>query len=51
MLERWCEVEGRDPQEISRSANVGFYMGVDQADADRRRRDFREFFGDRADGL
>ena len=27
VLEKWCEVEGRDPTEISRSANVGFYMG------------------------
>lgn len=51
VLEKWCEVEGRDPTEISRSANVGFYMGVDNADADRRRREFREFYGDLADGL
>ena len=51
VLERWCEVEGRDPQEISRSANVGFYMGVDEAEADRQRQAFREFFGARADDL
>jgi alkanesulfonate monooxygenase SsuD/methylene tetrahydromethanopterin reductase-like flavin-dependent oxidoreductase (luciferase family) len=31
----WCEREGRDPSEIIRSINLGFYMGADDAGARR----------------
>lgn len=30
ILDQWCEKEGRDPRAIVRSANVGFYVGVDE---------------------
>ena len=36
VLDQWCEVEVRDPGEIERSANVGFYMGVDEAAARKK---------------
>ena len=49
VLEHWCEVDGRDPAEITRSVEVGFYMGADQADANRLRRRFQEQWGDEAE--
>jgi F420-dependent oxidoreductase-like protein len=49
VLEGWCETEGRDPGEITRSVNTGFYMGVDQAEADRLRRHFEQEWGSMAD--
>jgi len=35
-LDRCCEERGRDPREIERSVNVGFYMGAGAAGADRK---------------
>jgi alkanesulfonate monooxygenase SsuD/methylene tetrahydromethanopterin reductase-like flavin-dependent oxidoreductase (luciferase family) len=49
VLERWCDREGRDPAEITRSVNVGFYMGADDADAQRLRGRFGEAWEERAD--
>ncbi len=37
VLDAACEREGRDPASIGRAVNVGFYMGVDPADAKRKR--------------
>ena len=37
VLEAACDKIGRDPAEISRAVNVGFYMGVDEASAKRKR--------------
>ena len=45
-LEGWCEVEDRDPAEITRSVNLGFYMGVTEADAKRKREEFQQAFGE-----
>ena len=42
LLDRLCEAEGRDPTDIVRSANVGFYMGADEQAAQRKRREFEE---------
>lgn len=33
VLDRWCEREGRDPALIARTVNVGFHLGVTEADA------------------
>jgi len=38
VLDRWCEKLGRDPAGIPRTLNLGFYMGVDEATAERKRR-------------
>ena len=55
VLDRWCHVEGRDPAEIRRSVNLGFYMGTDQADVARKRRVFSETWkvreGDHSQGM
>ena len=42
LLDRLCEAEGRDPADIVRSCNVGFYMGADEQAAQRKRREFEE---------
>ena len=42
LLDRLCETEGRDPGDVWRSANVGFYMGADEKSAQRKRREFEE---------
>ena len=49
VLERWCQVENRNSEELSRSVNVGIYMGADQSDADCQRRRFLDRWGPRAD--
>jgi alkanesulfonate monooxygenase SsuD/methylene tetrahydromethanopterin reductase-like flavin-dependent oxidoreductase (luciferase family) len=35
VLDKWCEVEDRDPDSIDRSINLHMQMGANQADADR----------------
>ena len=45
VLDRWCETEGRDPASITRSVNLGFYMGVDEADARRKHDDVESAWG------
>ena len=41
VLHDWCVKEKRDPKEIIRSANVGFYMGADEKGAARHEALFR----------
>ena len=48
VLDRWCEVEGRDPGEISRTVNVGFHFGATPSEAKRKRNQFLESYGERA---
>lgn len=54
ILDSWCEKEGRDPAEITRSLNLGFYMSADEAGADAARQkyydDFQEQAADRVGG-
>ncbi|MBI4246611.1 MAG: LLM class flavin-dependent oxidoreductase [Candidatus Rokubacteria bacterium] len=35
VLDDWCDKEGRDPRTITRTVNVGFYMGADAKSAAR----------------
>ena len=43
VLDRWCEVEGRDPAPIRRGVKLGLYMGVDELSANRKREEFEPF--------
>ena len=49
VLERWCEREGRDPGEIARSVNVGFWVGIDAAEARKERQRYDTQYGDAAE--
>ena len=49
VLEQWCEHEGRDPEEITRSVNVGFWMGTNQADSGPEHQRYQERYGARAE--
>ena len=42
VLDDWCDKEGRNPASIERSVNVGFYMGVDDAEAEAIRSRFSD---------
>lgn len=48
ILERWCEFHGRNPAEITRTVNVGFYLGTDETKANNKKRLFHEKWGDKA---
>lgn len=50
-LERACEKIGRDPAEVERSVNLGFYMGADEAAAERNRKEVARFDAVRATGM
>jgi alkanesulfonate monooxygenase SsuD/methylene tetrahydromethanopterin reductase-like flavin-dependent oxidoreductase (luciferase family) len=45
VLDAWCDQEGRDPKSIIRTANVGFYMGVDNRGMKRQEQKLREHWG------
>ena len=45
VVQQWCEREGRDPRQMRNSVNLGFYMGITAADAERKRERAREDFG------
>ncbi|MBM3943998.1 MAG: TIGR03560 family F420-dependent LLM class oxidoreductase [SAR202 cluster bacterium] len=48
VLDEWCDKEGRDGGEILRSANVGLFLGANQAEAKKKRAQFEKMFGERA---
>ena len=45
VLDQWCDKEGRDPASITRSVNLGFYMGTDEADARKKHDDIERAWG------
>ena len=49
VLNQWCEREDRNPDEIARSVNVGFWMGATEADAKRERERYQQQYGERAE--
>ena len=49
VLDGWCDKEGRNPADITRTVNVGLYMGVDEVSARRIRQGFDGKWGARAD--
>ncbi|MEE9199636.1 MAG: TIGR03560 family F420-dependent LLM class oxidoreductase [Dehalococcoidia bacterium] len=51
VLDRWCEVEDRDPAQIQRSVNVAFYMGADEAGVQGKRREFQQVWKDEPEEL
>jgi F420-dependent oxidoreductase-like protein len=48
VLDSWCEKEGRDPNEIIRSLNLGFYMSADEAGAGAARQKYADQFQEQA---
>jgi len=48
VLNKWCEKENRNPTDISRTVNVGFYMGCSQQDALVKQKAFEQLYGERA---
>ena len=45
VLDDWCAKEGRDPREITRTVNVGFYLGADARGAARGEAVYQSHFG------
>ncbi len=50
-VDRHCEKIGRDPAEIERSVNLGFYMGADAASAEKNRKNVERFDAVRRKGM
>ncbi|MBI4202342.1 MAG: LLM class F420-dependent oxidoreductase [Chloroflexi bacterium] len=48
VLDQWCEKEGRDPREVTRTVNVGFWMGATQAEAQAERDRYAAQYGPQA---
>lgn len=46
VLDTWCDKEDRDPASITRSVNLGFYMGTNEADAIRKKEDVESAWAD-----
>ena len=46
VLDDWCAKEGRDPKQVARTVNVGFYMGADAKGIARGEAIFRSHWGD-----
>lgn len=47
VLDDWCEREGRDPAQVRRTVNVGFYMGATPRAARRQEAEMRAQWGAR----
>ena len=45
VLTRWCEKEGRRPQDVVRTVNVGLAIGRNEAEAQRKRDALKQQFG------
>ena len=51
VLDEWCEVDQRDPAEITRGANVAFCMAMDKSGVEEQRNRLRAEWGDGADRI
>lgn len=49
VLDGWCEKEKRDPKALTRTVNVGFWMGATQAEARAERQRYNDQYGARAE--
>lgn len=49
VLDGWCEREGRDPSTITRTVNVGFWMGATEREAREERDRYNAQYGARAE--
>ena len=47
VLNDWCNKGQRDPNDIYRTINVGFYMGSSDQDARIKQNEFEELYGER----
>jgi alkanesulfonate monooxygenase SsuD/methylene tetrahydromethanopterin reductase-like flavin-dependent oxidoreductase (luciferase family) len=50
VLTQWCETEKRDPKNILRTVNLGFYLGADAKGAARGEQIYQRHWGGRSDG-
>jgi alkanesulfonate monooxygenase SsuD/methylene tetrahydromethanopterin reductase-like flavin-dependent oxidoreductase (luciferase family) len=51
VLDRWCEVEGRDPATIERTVNLSFHMAATPAALGRAEQQYRETWGLAAEAM
>lgn len=49
VLNRWCDREGREPSDITRSVNLGFYMGTNNQQARLEAKRYNNYFAQQAD--
>jgi alkanesulfonate monooxygenase SsuD/methylene tetrahydromethanopterin reductase-like flavin-dependent oxidoreductase (luciferase family) len=46
ILDEWCAREGRDPRQVARTVNVGFYLGADAKGSARAETIFKAHWGE-----
>ena len=51
ILNRWCEQVGRNPDEIERSVNLSFHLGLTESDLKKERETLHSAWGPQAERI